>query len=447
MAPDIEMARLKDHVTDLRTSINVPSFPQEWFAHFSLPAFDTGRIPVIEQGRAIQSAKLSVPTDCVLLSKLNPQIPRVWFPRYNGQFRAICSTEFLVLRPLTPLSPQYLYCVLSDPKFREWHSAQASGTTGSHQRTSFASVSEWKFILPPVAEQRAIAHILGAIDDKIDLNRRMAATLEDMARALFTSWFVRFDPVRAKMAGQPTGLPPHIDALFPDALVDSELGEVPEGWGVGPLAQVLDVLESGRRPKGGVRSYSSGVPSIGAESIQGLARFDYGQTKFVPAEFYQTLGTGKVSSMDVLLYKDGGKPGEFRPRVAMYGDDFPFSVSCINEHVFRLRSTRLQQEYLYFLISDPYVLADLANKGGKAAIPGINRNDVLSVWATIPPISILSHFYDYAHPSCRNALRAARETRSLELIRDALLPKLVSGELRIPDPEAFLRRAGLDAAA
>ncbi|MCX7159875.1 MAG: restriction endonuclease subunit S, partial [Proteobacteria bacterium] len=99
--------------------------------------------------------------------------------------------------------------------------------------------------IPPLPEQRAIAHVLGAIDDKIDLNRRMAATLEEMARALFTSWFVRFDPVRAKMAGQPTGLPAHIEALFPDALVDSELGEVPEGWGVCQVRDIADLAGGG----------------------------------------------------------------------------------------------------------------------------------------------------------------------------------------------------------
>ena len=95
-----------------------------------------------------------------------------------------------------------------------------------------------KIYLPPLPEQRAIAHILGTLDDKIELNRRMNETLEEMARALFKSWFVDFDPVRAKMEGRDIGLPPDVAALFPDRLVDSELGTIPEGWEVGCLADI-----------------------------------------------------------------------------------------------------------------------------------------------------------------------------------------------------------------
>ena len=98
---------------------------------------------------------------------------------------------------------------------------------------------------PPIAEQRAIAHILGTLDDKIELNRRMNATLEAMARALFRSWFVDFDPVRAKMAGRDTGLPKEIADLFPDRLVDSELGEIPEGWDVSEIGAEVDAIGGG----------------------------------------------------------------------------------------------------------------------------------------------------------------------------------------------------------
>ena len=87
-------------------------------------------------------------------------------------------------------------------------------------------------VFPPPAEQRAIAHILGTLDDKIELNRRMNETLEAMARALFKSWFVDFDPVRAKAEGRDPGLPKPLADLFPDRFVDSELGEIPEGWEV-----------------------------------------------------------------------------------------------------------------------------------------------------------------------------------------------------------------------
>jgi type I restriction enzyme S subunit len=156
-------------------------------------------------------------------------------------------------------------------------------------------------------EQRAIAHILGTLDDKIELNRRMNETLEAMARALFKSWFVDFDPVRTKMAGRDSGLPKPLADLFPARLVASELGEIPEGWEVEVLESALVELEVGGRPRGGVARYTEGVPSIGAESIVGLGIFDYSKTKWVPREIFERMKKGHVKNRDVLLYKDGGR--------------------------------------------------------------------------------------------------------------------------------------------
>ncbi len=110
-------------------------------------------------------------------------------------------------------------------------------------------------------EQRAIAHILGTLDDKIELNRRMSKTLEEMARALFKSWFVDFEPVRAKMEGRDTGLPKHIADLFPDRLVESELGKIPEGWETGSVDDICKKIENGGTPKRSVREYWNGISS------------------------------------------------------------------------------------------------------------------------------------------------------------------------------------------
>ena len=109
--------------------------------------------------------------------------------------------------------------------------------------------------LPDLSEQHAIAHILGTLDDKIELNRRMNETLEEIARALFKSWFVDFDPVRAKMEGRDTGLPPDVAALFSDRLVESELGEIPEGWEVVPLPEMIEVNPPRPLRKGEVAPY------------------------------------------------------------------------------------------------------------------------------------------------------------------------------------------------
>ncbi|OPZ61815.1 MAG: EcoKI restriction-modification system protein HsdS [Synergistetes bacterium ADurb.Bin520] len=296
--------------------------------------------------------------------------------------------------------------------------------------------------LPPLPEQRAIAHILGTLDDKIELNRRMNQTLEEMARALFKSWFVDFDPVRAKVEGRETGLPEEISALFPDEFEDSELGEVPLNWPIEELGAQLDVLETGRRPKGGVGSFLEGVPSVGAESILGVGLFDYEKTKYITEDFFVSMRSGRAESMDVMLYKDGGKPGDFRPRVSMFGRKFPFERFAINEHIFRIRSKILGQAFLYLQLSHERILNDLHNRGGKAAIPGINQAEVKTLRLPIPPREALSRFNEIVTPMMESILDRAVQSRALASLRDTLLLKLISGELRIEDAEKFVEASG-----
>ena len=151
--------------------------------------------------------------------------------------------------------PQFLYYVLSSAEQQAYFRQNAIQTGVPH--TNLRILRSTPIPVPPLTEQRAIAHILGTLDDKIELNRRMNATLEAMARALFRSWFVDFDPVRAKMEGRDTGLPKDIADLFPDRLVDSELGEIPGGWQLKSLDSVACfqnglALQKFPRPAGGL---------------------------------------------------------------------------------------------------------------------------------------------------------------------------------------------------
>jgi restriction endonuclease S subunit len=145
---------------------------------------------------------------------------------------------------------------------------------------------------------------------------------------------------------------------FPDSFEDSELGAIPSGWEVAELGDCELDVESGRRPKGGIdKNLASGIPSIGAESIAPVGQFDFSKTKWVDNDFADSSSKGWIQNFDVALYKDGGKPGEFRPRTALYGDGFPFDKAMVNEHVFLLRSILLGQPYLYYLFNFDLVLA------------------------------------------------------------------------------------------
>ena len=294
-----------------------------------------------------------------------------------------------------------------------------------------------RLTLPPLAEQKAIAAVLGALDDKIELNRRMNATLEAMARALFQSWFVDFDPVRAKLDGRhPIGMDKSTAALFPSHLEESTIGKKPVDWDVTTLDNVLSVLETGGRPKGGVGGIMSGVPSIGAESIVSIGVFDFAKTRFVPVEFYEGMKKGHIESHDVLLYKDGGRPGEYEPHVSLFGDGFPFPRCCINEHVYRLRANeRTSQEYLYFWMTSDCAFAEMRIKGTGVAIPGLNSTAVRSLAVLVPPLPVLEAFTKFTAPLITRLLANAKQSRTLATLRETLLPKLLSGELSVEEVE------------
>ena len=150
------------------------------------------------------------------------------------------NSGMVILRakPLV-LLPRFLYLFVCSNEFMN---QVASLRTGSAQpQLPIRDINRIKIPVPPLPEQRAITHILGTLDDKIQLNRRMNETLETMAQALFQSWFVNFDPVRAKAEGRDPGLPKHLADLFPDSLESSVLGEIPKGWGLAPLPKMIDV--------------------------------------------------------------------------------------------------------------------------------------------------------------------------------------------------------------
>jgi type I restriction enzyme S subunit len=332
--------------------------------------------------------------------------------------------------------PGYVLSYLTHPAIKKYIESFNAG--GSRRAITKSHIESFVVPLPPMAVQAAIAQLLQCIDDRIALFRETNATLEAIAEALFKSWFVDFDPVRAKLEGRaPDGMDEATAALFPNSLEYSELGMVPKGWKIERLENWLSVLETGRRPKGGVSGILDGVPSIGAESIVKVGHFDFSKTKYVSTDFFAKMSSGKLASNDVLLYKDGGKPGVFLPRVAMFGDGFPFDECGINEHVFRVRiKAPFNQPFLYFWLWSDAVMHELKHRGGKAAIPGINQSDVKEQRISIPSSEILNRFDALVSPLVRKIFNNAKLGQSLVTMRDTLLPHLLSGQVRIPEATA-----------
>ena len=233
--------------------------------------------------------------------------------------------------------------------------------------------------------------------------------LEQQAQALFKSWFVDFEPFKN------------------GEFVESELGMIPKGWRVGTLDAIIKEAESGSRPKGGAET--DGVPSIGAEKIERFGVYDYSSEKYINNNYYVQMKRGHVKEGDVLLYKDGAYTG----KSSMALDGFPYKECAVNEHVFLLRTEASRfQFYLYFLISYPDIKTMIHTlASAKAAQPGLNQKELLGLDITIPNEDIIKQFNNLISPYMHQIANNANESRRLAELRDTLLPKLMSGELKV----------------
>ncbi|MFM1784337.1 MAG: hypothetical protein RLZZ579_614 [Actinomycetota bacterium] len=346
----------------------------------------------------------------------------------------LASTDCAIGRGVMAVSPKdeadrnFIFYLLKNLK-GNWDSMTSAGTV--FENLSASTLRELE--LPEGLPRSAIGDLLFTFDSRIRLNTERSKTLHLLAKSIFNSWFIEYQPVVA--SNNPETMADsdlQFGTSFPSEFEDSPLGLVPSGWAVKSLFDCELEIESGSRPKGGVSAFKSGIPSIGAESINGIGVFDFAKTKYVPEDFFENMRRGKPQDFDVMLYKDGGKPGEFKPRVGMFGLGFPFEKYAINEHVFSLRSRVLGQPYLYFFIEWKKTLDELRLRGIKAAIPGINQQDVGTLLVAVPDKQVLGRFNELVQPMLELILSLSIESKHLAQLKDALMSRLYSGSLELP---------------
>lgn len=297
------------------------------------------------------------------------------------------------------------------------------GLGSAQPNISGKDIESINVVAPDLPTQTAIAEILSSLDDKIELNNKINQELENLSQTLFKQWFIDFEFPNEN--GQPY-------KSSGGEMVDSELGEIPKGWEIIKVQDLEHKLQTGTRPKGGVGGITQGVPSIGAESIKKLGYYDFSKVKFVTEEFAAKMKRGKVEGYELLIYKDGGKPGTFIPHFSMFGEGFPFDSFFINEHVFLLDFFNKHFNcFCYFYFDSEYVRPVFENNGGKAAIPGINQEDVKNLWVFNPNLETVQLFGQFAQSSISTILKNCKENIQLTKLRDNLLPKLISGELEV----------------
>lgn len=285
--------------------------------------------------------------------------------------------------------------------------------TGSAQpKLSQANLNSVIVKLPNMENQKKIVNYLHKLDEKIELNKKINKNLEQQAKAVFKSWFEDFTPFDEPLIETPAGI------YAPASLQMVQIVNIPH------------VLETGKRPKGG--AVASGIPSIGAENVKQLGVVNFSSAKFIPEEFAAKMKTGAINGYELLLYKDGGKPGTFIPHFSMFGEGFPYQKFFINEHVFKLDfGNKGFNEFAYFFMQTDYAYHWLANNGGKAAIPGINQQNVKDIWIFSPENSKVKEFGEWVQPLFTTILKNCAQNVKLAELRDTLLPKLMSGELDI----------------
>jgi len=317
----------------------------------------------------------------------------------------VIDTAFY-LEPKTEIDLTWAYYELLTQDINSMDSGSAIPSTS---RDSFYNLH---VRVPPLSEQHAIAHILGTLDNKIELNRRLNETLEAMARALFKSWFVDFDPVRAKAEDrQPEGLDADTAALFPASFEDSALGEIPKGWRVGNIGD----LASNRRIGVDPSQLRPGTPYIGLEHMprKSIALFEWGQADGVASNKF------RFSGGDLLF-------GKLRPYFHKVGVA-PLDGVCSTDilvifpkkpHHFALALAHVSSEELI-----QYV--DAASTGTK--MPRTNWKDIAHYEMVIPGENVMKKLDDEIRPMIDSIKANIHESRTLAAIRDALLPKLLSG--------------------
>ncbi|HQR85777.1 MAG: restriction endonuclease subunit S [Burkholderiales bacterium 35-55-47] len=398
--PFVEMAALPQNSRDIQRSDVEVRVAKSAGAHFKNGDTLLARItPCLENGKTAQ-------VNCL-----------------DAELVGEGSTEFIVLCGIDPKDDDYIYYLCRDPEFRKYAIGRMEGTSG-RQRVSWQSIAAYEFQHIPPNERRASAKALAAMDNRITLLRETNATLEAIAQALFKSWFVDFDPVRAKSEGKlPDGMDVSTAALFPDAFDEAELGLLPKGWQVEALddvAEFLNGLALQKFPPTGVND----LPVIkiaqlrkgdtaGADLASGLIKPEY-----------------VIQNGDVLFSWSGSLEVEI----------WCGGVGALNQHLFKVSSSRFDK-WFYYLWTKHHLESFRQIAASKATTMGhIQRGHLSSAKVNVPNESVLKVANALFTPLVERIVHNALQANTLANLRDTLLPRLISGQVRITDAEAELEK-------
>ncbi|WP_017939857.1 restriction endonuclease subunit S [Zestomonas thermotolerans] len=357
-------------------------------------------------------------------------IPNQPFSRYvvsQSQMKLACNKQKAL--------SEFIYYFFKSPAGQAALLANTSQTGVPAISRPVTSLKAIRLRLPPIAEQRAIAHILGTLDDKIELNRKQNETLEAMARALFKAWFVDFEPVRAKMEGRwqrgqsLPGLPAHLYDLFPDRLVESELGEIPEGWRVFSFGDVAQQGKGAVNPtdEPGERFTHYSIPAFDA-------------SKMPVIELGGSIKSNKTPVPDGAVLVSKLNP--HIPRVWLVGQAGDRAV-CSTEFIVWAPKPPANSAFLYCLASSSEFVESMCQlvTGTSNSHQRVKPDQLREIRVFAANENVIAAFSNMVEALMNQVLQNSQQSRTLAQLRDTLLPKLISGELRVKDAERFLEAA------
>lgn len=354
------------------------------------------------------------------------QVSIVPFGQFDRYLVSQSQMKLTVNREIA--DPKFFYYQFSSEKQQDYIRQNAIQTGVPH--TNLGILRGTPIVLPPLSEQRAIAHILGTLDDKIELNRRRNQNLEAMARALFQDWFIDFGPVRAKMDGLAPYLPSDIWRLFPDHVSDN--GK-PEGWGPQPLSQLLTIIGGGT-PKTSVADYWDGeIPWFSVvDTPSGSDVFVVNTEKSITEEGLRNSSTRLVPKGTTIISARGTVGN-----LAIAGRDMTFNQSC-----YGLRGAKGVGDCFVYLTAQQMV-DQLRSMAHGSVFSTITRQTFEAIYRPVPPPKVLEVFESLVKKRFDGILLNVEQSQTLVKVRDTLLPKLISGDVRVADAEKLIEKVGI----
>lgn len=400
--------------------------------YVGLEHIGVGTLSLIGQGdsKIVDSSKYQFKKGDILFGKLRPYFRKIVIAPFDG----VCSTDIWVVRANEGVSQEFLFYWMASQKFVDTATRGAEGTKMPRAKWDFVAQIEEN--IPPLPEQEAIASVLSNLDEKVSFNQHENDILGAIADGIFRSWFIDFDPVRAKAEGkQPFGMDEETAALFPSEFEDSELGDIPKGWKIASVSEMADL-----------NAYSLGKN----DPLDYLEYIEISEVR-----------QGEISNIQT--FRRGEEPSRARRRLR-HGDTVISTVRpdrgsfflSLNPSEHLIASTgftvvspkNFPWSFVYEVLTQQSTFEYFGQQADGGAYPAIRPEVIGGIQVVVPDrTEIIEHYHKIVSPFLELADCNRKQSRTLAMTRDALLPKLLSGELRVADNDLSNLKADPDVSA